>query len=148
MKIFSESGRPKKGMQLLLLTIAGSGLLGLPGGLLANPHPPFKRTQHLPNQSLSLSASLPKSSTINGQAAAAAREPGQFFPEQTVSFGYSVQGRPLRASLLGNGPNVTLVFGDFHGNERSTPGVVLKLHQFLRDHPARWADCRVLLGVA
>lgn len=66
-------------------------------------------------------------------------------PEQPVVFGHSVQGRPLRAFVLGHGANVTMIFGGFHGNERSGPGVVERLRAYLQQHPDQWWDCKVIL---
>jgi len=69
--------------------------------------------------------------------------------EQQVVYGHSAQGRALTAFVLDNGVpgpgNVTLVFGGFHGNERSTPGVVDRLHRWLRQTPHAWLGHRVLL---
>lgn len=61
------------------------------------------------------------------------------------TFGHSVQERPLTAYVLGNGANRTMIFGDFHGNERSVPGVVNELRQYLEQHPERWHNCRIIL---
>ena len=65
--------------------------------------------------------------------------------EQSLIYGRSVQDRPLQAFVLGSGTNVTLVFGGFHGNERSGPGVVRKLHLYLQQHPEKWRDCQIIL---
>ena len=67
-------------------------------------------------------------------------------PEVRVTFGKSVQGRNLIAYVLGNGSNVTMVFGAFHGNEPATPGVVEKLRVYLTRHPEKWHECRVVLA--
>ena len=71
--------------------------------------------------------------------------PSQAVPAQPVPFGHSVLGTPLIAYVLGNGANTTMIFGDFHGNERSVPGVVKELLQYLRQHPEKWPNCRVIL---
>jgi len=60
-------------------------------------------------------------------------------------FGRSVQGRTLMAHVLGDGANTTMIFGDFHGNERSVPGVVDNLLQYLRQHPETWPNCHIVL---
>ncbi len=69
--------------------------------------------------------------------------------EQQITYGRSAQGRALTAFVLDNGAprpgNVTLIFGGFHGNERSTPGVVERLHRFLRQTPSAWPGHRVVL---
>ena len=57
-------------------------------------------------------------------------------PEQPIVFGHSVQNRPLRAFVLGWGPGAIMIFGGFHGNERSGPGVVERLRAYLQQHPA------------
>ncbi|MDR3709311.1 MAG: DUF2817 domain-containing protein [Capsulimonadaceae bacterium] len=56
-------------------------------------------------------------------------------PQQIV-YGHSVLGRPLVATILGSGPNVTLIGGGIHGNETSAPGVVEKLLAYLIANPA------------
>ena len=71
--------------------------------------------------------------------------PQQAAPETTFDFGKSVKGAPLRAYILGNGTNTTLIFGDFHGNERSVPGVVEELRAYLKENTDKWPDCRVIL---
>ena len=65
--------------------------------------------------------------------------------EQRVVYGRSVRNRPLRAVGLGTGTNVTLIFGGFHGNERSGPGVVDALYSYLRQRPELWLNCKVVL---
>ncbi len=69
--------------------------------------------------------------------------------EQQITYGRSAQGRALTAFVLDSGTprpgNVTLIFGGFHGNERSTPGVVDRLHRWLRQTPGAWPSQRVLL---
>ncbi len=69
--------------------------------------------------------------------------------ERQLVYGHSAQGRALTAFVLDNGVpdpgNVTLVFGGFHGNERSTPGVVEHLRVWLRQTPAAWPGHRVVL---
>ncbi len=66
-----------------------------------------------------------------------------------VVYGRSAQGRALRAFVLDSGlpsvGRVTLIFGGFHGNERSTPGVVERLHRFLLQTPTAWINQRVVL---
>lgn len=71
--------------------------------------------------------------------------PQRHAPEKPVVFGHSVQDRPLRAFVLGQGANVTMIFGGFHGNERSGPGVVERLHAYLQQHPTQWLGCEVIL---
>lgn len=69
--------------------------------------------------------------------------------ERLVVYGRSAQGRALRAFVLDSGlpsaGRVTLIFGGFHGNERSTPGVVERLHLFLLQTPTVWLNQRVVL---
>ncbi len=69
--------------------------------------------------------------------------------ERLVVYGRSAQGRALRAFVLDSGlpraGRVTLIFGGFHGNERSTPGVVERLHRFLLQTPTVWINQRVVL---
>src|SRR5688572_1709059 len=65
--------------------------------------------------------------------------------ESNEIFGYSVQGRPLWAHVLGDGPNVTLMFAAVHGNETSTPYLVRQLHAHLKRHPGRLQGRRVVL---
>lgn len=69
---------------------------------------------------------------------------------ETLVYGRSVRQTPLTAYVLDNGPdaelNQTLIFGGFHGNERATPGVVLRMLAFLRTHPDTWRGRRVILA--
>ena len=65
--------------------------------------------------------------------------------ESSEVFGYSVQNRPLRAYILGNGPDVTLIFAAVHGNETATPFLVQQLHRHLRRHPEILTNRRVIL---
>ena len=65
--------------------------------------------------------------------------------ETSLTYGRSVQNRALTATILGNGANTTLIFGDFHGDERNTPGVVEKLRLYLQQHPNELTGRRVIL---
>jgi protein MpaA len=65
--------------------------------------------------------------------------------ERTENYGRSVQGRPLVSYVLGAGANKTMLFGGFHGNERSVPGVVNTLRRYLKQHPQQWPHCTVIL---
>jgi protein MpaA len=65
--------------------------------------------------------------------------------ETSAVYGHSAQNRPLTAYILGNGANTTLIFGDFHGDERNTPGVVENLRTYLKQHPAELTGRRVIL---
>lgn len=69
--------------------------------------------------------------------------------ERQVVYGQSAQGRVLTAMVLDNGVprlgNTTLLFGGFHGNERSTPGAVERLRFFLKQTPGAWGNQRVVL---
>lgn len=66
--------------------------------------------------------------------------------EEVVTYGKSVQGRPLTAYILGHGPAVTLIFGAFHGNEPITDDMVLKLRAFLKANPRHLEGRRVVLA--
>jgi protein MpaA len=46
---------------------------------------------------------------------------------------------------LGSGPNVTMIFGAFHGNERETPGIIWKLMKNLLANPNELLNCTVIL---
>ncbi len=61
--------------------------------------------------------------------------------ESSEVFGRSVQGRPLWAHVLGQGPEVTLVFAAVHGNEWATPYLVEQLRAHLKRHP-EWLQGR------
>lgn len=65
--------------------------------------------------------------------------------ESSEVFGYSVQSRPLRAHILGNGADVTLIFAAVHGNETATPYLVEQLRLHLRRHPEILIGRRVVL---
>jgi protein MpaA len=80
---------------------------------------------------------------LTGKAQAAT---ANHLSEKKIVFGNSVKGRHLVAYVLGNGSNVTMIFGAFHGNEPATPVVVEKLLTYLRKNPGQWPDCRVVLA--
>jgi protein MpaA len=65
--------------------------------------------------------------------------------ERSEIFGQSVQGRPLWAHVLGNGPDVTLIFAAVHGNETATPYQVQQLRAHLKRHPYLLKNRRVVL---
>jgi len=65
--------------------------------------------------------------------------------ETVEIIGESVKGKPLTAYVLGNGPNVTVIFGGFHGNEPTPPRVVDHLRAYLKNHPQELQGCRVIL---
>lgn len=73
------------------------------------------------------------------------RSPKRQVPERAIVFGHSVQGRPLRAFVLGGGTNVTMIFADFHGNERSGPDIVERLHAYLQQQSDQWPNCTAIL---
>ena len=70
----------------------------------------------------------------------------QLWAEETVeTYGKSVQGRPLQAIIIGEGDNVTCIFGAFHGNERNTKGATEKLAFYLLTHEGLLANCKVVI---
>jgi len=67
-------------------------------------------------------------------------------PLETIDvFGSSVQNRPLRAYILGEGKNVTLIFAAVHGNETATPYLVTQLRAHLKRHPEILKNRRAVL---
>lgn len=54
--------------------------------------------------------------------------------ERTLEFGRSVAGRPLRATIIGNGPKASLYIGGTHGDEAPTPPLISALERYVRDH--------------
>ena len=60
-------------------------------------------------------------------------------------FGRSVQGRNLVAHILGNGPEITIIFAAVHGNETATPYQVRQLRAHLKRHPELLKNRRVVL---
>ncbi|HVF10912.1 MAG TPA: M14 family zinc carboxypeptidase [Abditibacteriaceae bacterium] len=65
--------------------------------------------------------------------------------ESSETFGRSVQGEPLWAHVLGEGPEVTLIFAAVHGNETATPYLVEQLRLHLKRHPGWLLNRRVVL---
>lgn len=55
--------------------------------------------------------------------------------EEKHQYGKSRLGSPLMAYVLGNGPDKTMIFGAFHGNEPITDDIVLMLRQYLKTNP-------------
>lgn len=65
--------------------------------------------------------------------------------ETNEIFGRSVQGRPIYAHILGNGPDTTLILAAVHGNETATPYLVKELRTHLKRYPAWLQGRRVVL---
>lgn len=172
MKIFSEnSGMARWGIPLVVLIVVGCFTLGMAaarfGGShnLARPADELTATQQPPqpvtvtagkSESVALQADPGKFQSAIGSAHALDRasksitnRPQIKIPSKidwvSETFGYSVKKRSLIAYVLGDGANTTMIFGDFHGNERSVPGVVENLQKYLTQHLEAWPDCRVIL---
>lgn len=118
------------------------------------PQPPTVATSEPARRVLSHHRVKPNSITNINSANDHVPKPNAPLPTSQMSskinavpekFGQSVLGRPLTAYVLGSGTNTTMIFGDFHGNERSVPGVVTDLLQYLKQHPEKWASCKVIL---
>ncbi|MDQ3812886.1 MAG: DUF2817 domain-containing protein [Armatimonadota bacterium] len=73
------------------------------------------------------------------------RRAPQALVESSEIFGRSVQGRPLWAHVLGEGPEVTLIFAAVHGNETATPFLVEQLRAHLKRHPEWLQNRRAVL---
>lgn len=56
-----------------------------------------------------------------------------------VEIGRSVEDRPIYRADFGSGEDVTLIFGCFHGNERTTPFLVLRLAEYLQANPSSFS---------
>ncbi len=65
--------------------------------------------------------------------------------ESVEVFGYSGKRRRLVAYVLGDGPNVTMIFGAFHQDETSSGGVVEALRLYLNANPREWKGSKVIL---
>lgn len=59
--------------------------------------------------------------------------------------GRSVQGRPLRAAEFGQGYNVTLIVGGYHGDEPVSADVARRLAEFLAGSNQDLRGCRVVI---
>ena len=73
---------------------------------------------------------------------AVASAPGEI----VTTYGKSVNGTALTAYILGDGPNVTLFFGAFHGNEPITDDMVKRLRAYLKSRPELLQGHRVILA--
>lgn len=62
-----------------------------------------------------------------------------------TTVGQSVQGRPIEAARLGEGPNRTLVFGVFHGDEPAGETACRRLIQYLSKTPDELRGRSVLI---
>ncbi len=78
--------------------------------------------------------------------AATAARASQAAGEIVSNYGESVNGTPLTAYILGDGPNVTLFFGAFHGNEPITDDMVNLLRAYLKSKPELLQGRRVILA--
>lgn len=65
--------------------------------------------------------------------------------ESSEVFGRSVLGRELRAHILGQGSEVTMIFAAVHGNETATPYLVHQLRAHLKRHPEWLRGRRIVL---
>lgn len=148
-----EQGYCKAGVFMVHLTFAFVAFT-----LLAHTFAAFSQTSCIPTPTPAAPASsLTASPTPNAlQTAVAtsakaitARIQAQSLtlvpPPVIEVFGHSAQGKPLIAYSLGNGPNVTLICGAFHGNEAGSAVVVAQLLGYLRQHPEQLIGCRVVL---
>lgn len=110
--------------------------------------PPIAPPSRLPPPAPRKTAARPKPRSRRIAQAPPPRPPLRV-TERAFVFGHSVQGAPLRAWVLDNGDgaasDVTLILGGFHGDERGTPGVVMRLKSFLRAHPNDWRGRRAVL---
>ncbi|MCW3053369.1 MAG: Zinc carboxypeptidase [Chthonomonadales bacterium] len=107
-------------------------------GFAASCAPPLQAPKHTP-------ASLPlhqaeqagnaASSTQTGKAAFPTTRTDNQEHERTDVYGSSRNGVPLTAYIFGKTPPTTIIFGGFHGDERSPPGVVERLRTYLKAHP-------------
>ena len=67
-----------------------------------------------------------------------ATDPRTFIGETPIKWktiGRSVQNRPIYYATFGNGDDLTLLFGAFHGNERVSPHMPLYLAKLLSEQP-------------
>jgi protein MpaA len=63
----------------------------------------------------------------------------------TEVVGKSVQGQPITLTRIGEGPDVTVVFGGFHGDEPQSTAVVGKLRDYLSNHREALSGATVVL---
>lgn len=59
--------------------------------------------------------------------------------------GYSVSGRPIRATRIGSGPDRTMILAGIHGDEPSGAALVARLQRFLLSVPETLSGKAVLL---
>ena len=62
-----------------------------------------------------------------------------------ITFGRSVQGRPLVAYEFGSSGPLTIIFGAFHGDEGASSKLATAFVQYLQKHPEQYAGCHVVV---
>ncbi len=65
--------------------------------------------------------------------------------ESVEVFGHSAKGRCLIAYVLGDGLNVTMIFGGFHQDEPASTAMVKAVRLYLAAHPREWQGSKVVL---
>ena len=64
---------------------------------------------------------------------------------ETQVFGYSVEGRPIQGTVLGDGPRTSLLVGVIHGNEPIGMPLLSQLERYLLSHPELLRNRRVVI---
>jgi len=64
---------------------------------------------------------------------------------KTFIGGLSVWKQPIKAFILGEGPNRTVIFGAFHGDEPNSALIINKLEGYLLENPKKLNGCQVVL---
>jgi protein MpaA len=146
-KIFSQN-KGKANPLPYILAVASIALIGFVGGRfwprVAEVEQPA--SSQAEKKAKPLPAKSEKTSKQSVVQAAVLPQSQPAIATQTITYGRSVKGRPLTAYIMGNGPDTTMIFGAFHGNEPATPGVVRKLHDYLKRHPEMLEGRRVVLS--
>lgn len=77
--------------------------------------------------------------------AARAIQPNPPPKPQVRTIGWSVEGRPIECTILGDGADITLFLGTIHGNEDSGRSLLRRLADHLDRYPALLAGRQVML---
>lgn len=73
------------------------------------------------------------------------KSPTQPLASRQVTWGKSLEGRPITGEVIGNGPETVLIMATIHGNEYAGTPLVARLSQHLQRYPHLAAGRRVVL---
>jgi protein MpaA len=117
--------RMDRGCSIRLISAAAIATVGLAGCYQPQPSPKIVGESHPP--------------------VIVRRLPEPKSPPEAIVVGRSVRGRPIKAHILGDGEETTLVMAAIHGDEASGAPLVEKLADYLSENPSVMEGRRVIM---